>query len=82
MPTLALSAMLAITSLVNKHALLVLSHTVQAAIKVDNASCVQIIVMELIVINFVHLFAKFVTVKYATNAHLGTTSAQQALVKH
>lgn len=82
MPTLALPAMLAITSLINKLALFVLSNIALAAIKVDNVSCVPIIVMGLIVINFAHLFAKYATVKYATNALLVTTLAQQALAKH
>lgn len=82
MPTLVLSAMLAIILPVNRHALHVLFHTVQAAIKVDNVSSARIIAMELLVINFAHLFAKYVIVKFAINAHLDTISAQQDLVRH
>lgn len=82
MPTLAQSVMLAITSQINKHALFVLFRTVRAATKVDNASYARIIVTEPIVTNFVHLFAKYATVKYAINALLAIISAQQALAKH
>ena len=81
MPILAQSAILDITSQINKHAHFVLSRTVQAAIKADNASYAPTTVTEQIAISFVHLFAKYVTVKYVTNALLATISAQQALVR-